>query len=39
MRGADVEDGVASVRAMVAIARSAAAGGGPVRLADVGGAV
>lgn len=36
--GADVEDGVASVRAMAAIARSARSGQ-PVRLADVSGAV
>ena len=36
MRGADIEDGIASVRAMVAIARSAATGR-PVRLSDVSG--
>ncbi|MDQ0396220.1 Gfo/Idh/MocA family protein [Labrys monachus] len=36
MRGADIEDGAASVRAMIAIARSAEAGR-PVRLADVSG--
>jgi predicted dehydrogenase len=36
MRGADIEDGVASARAMVAIARSAERGT-PVRLADVSG--
>lgn len=36
--GADVEDGIASVRAMVAIARSVQTGG-PVRLADVTGAL
>jgi predicted dehydrogenase len=36
MRGADIEDGVASVRAMVAIARSAERQR-PVRLADVSG--
>ena len=36
--GAAVEDGVASVRGMVAIARSAETGR-PVRLADVAGAV
>ncbi len=34
MRGADIDDGIASVRAMVAIARSAESGR-PVRLADV----
>ena len=38
MRGADVEDGLASVRAMVAIARSAETGA-PVELADVTGPV
>jgi predicted dehydrogenase len=38
MRGADVEDGIASVRAMAAIARSAESGK-PVRLADVAGPV
>lgn len=38
MRGADVEDGLASVQAMVAIARSAASGE-RVELADVTGAV
>jgi predicted dehydrogenase len=38
MRGADLEDGVASVRGMAAIARSAAAGR-PVALADAEGAV
>ena len=36
--GADVDDGIASVRAMVAVARSAASGQ-PVRLADASGAV
>jgi len=36
--GADVDDGVASVRAMLAIARSAETGA-PVRLADVSGAI
>jgi hypothetical protein len=39
MRGADVADGIASVRAMVAIARSVEAGGKAVRLADVSGAL
>jgi len=38
MRGANVEDGVASVRAMVAIARSVESGG-PVKLADVSGSL
>ena len=38
MVGADVEDGIASVRGMVAIARSVASGRG-VRLADAEGAV
>lgn len=38
MRGADVEDGIASVRGMVAIARSVEAGR-PVRLAEVSGAL
>jgi predicted dehydrogenase len=38
MRGASIEDGVASVRAMVAIAQSARSGQ-PVTLADVSGAV
>ncbi|WP_240232600.1 Gfo/Idh/MocA family protein [Devosia lacusdianchii] len=38
MTGADVEDGIASVRAMVAIAHSARTGK-PVRLADVSGAL
>ena len=38
MRGADIEDGVASVRAMAAIARSVETGKS-VRLADVGGPV
>lgn len=38
MTGASVEDGIASVRAMVAVARSAEAGT-PVALADVSGAV
>jgi predicted dehydrogenase len=38
MRGADIDDGVASVRAMVAIAQSARSGR-PVRLADVTGPV
>lgn len=38
MRGADVEDGIASVRAMAAIARSVRTSS-PVRLADVSGAV
>jgi len=38
MRGASAEDGVASVRAMVAISRSAESGQ-PVALADVSGAV
>lgn len=38
MRGADAEDGVASVRAMAAIARSAESGK-PVRLADVSGLI
>lgn len=38
MAGADVEDGIASVRAMVAIARSAESGR-PVRLAEAAGAV
>ena len=36
MRGADIVDGVASVRAMIAVARSAESGQ-PVRLADVSG--
>lgn len=36
MTGADIEDGLASVRAMLAIARSVKTGG-PVRLADVSG--
>lgn len=36
MTGADIEDGLASVRAMLAIARSVKCGG-PVRLADVSG--
>jgi predicted dehydrogenase len=38
MRGADIDDGVASVRAMVAIAQSVKSGK-PVRLADVSGPV
>lgn len=38
MAGADITDGIASVRAMVAIARSADSGR-PVRLADVSGAL
>ena len=38
MTGADVTDGIASVRAMVAVARSAASGK-PVKLADTAGAV
>lgn len=38
MRGADVEDGLASVRAMIAIARSAATRQ-PISLADVSGAL
>ena len=38
MTGADVEDGLASVRGMVAIARSAHSGK-PVKLADATGAV
>ena len=38
MRGADIEDGIASVRAMAAIARSVRSGR-PVRLADVSGGV
>jgi predicted dehydrogenase len=38
MTGADIDDGIASVRAMVAIARSVESGQ-PVRLADVTGAV
>jgi predicted dehydrogenase len=38
MRGADIDDGVASVRAMAAIARSVESGK-PVRLADVSGPV
>jgi predicted dehydrogenase len=38
MRGADIDDGVASVRAMVAIAQSVRTGR-PVRLVDVSGAV
>jgi predicted dehydrogenase len=38
MRGASIEDGVASVRAMVAIAQSARSGK-PVALADVSGEV
>ena len=37
-RGADAEDGVASVRAMVAIAQSVREGR-PVKLADAAGAV
>ncbi|GGD98416.1 oxidoreductase [Aureimonas endophytica] len=39
MTGADVDDGLASVRAMVAIARSAESGGRRVALADVEGGV
>jgi predicted dehydrogenase len=39
MVGADIDEGLASVRAMVAVARSAEAGGKLVRLADVTGAV
>ncbi|WP_119392108.1 Gfo/Idh/MocA family protein [Taklimakanibacter lacteus] len=39
MTGADVEDGIASVRGMIAIARSVESGGRAVRLADVDGAV
>jgi predicted dehydrogenase len=39
MRGAGIEDAVASVRAMAAIRRSAANGGARFRLADVTGAV
>ena len=38
MEGADIDDGLASVRAMVAIARSAESGK-PVALADVSGGV
>ncbi len=38
MTGADIEDGVASVRAMVAVARSVESGK-PVALADVSGSV
>ena len=38
MTGADIEDGIASVRAMVAIAQSVRTGQ-PVRLADVAGPV
>jgi predicted dehydrogenase len=38
MRGADIDDGVASIRSMVAIAHSVRAGK-PVRLAEVEGAV
>ena len=38
MAGADIRDGIASVRAMVAIMRSAA-NGKPVRLADADGPV
>ncbi|MEL6435493.1 MAG: Gfo/Idh/MocA family oxidoreductase [Pseudomonadota bacterium] len=37
--GADIEDGVASMRAMIAIARSAQAGGATVHLGDVSGAL
>ena len=39
MVGAGIDDGIASVRGMVAIARSAAAGGQAVNLADVDGVV
>ena len=38
MAGADIDDGIASVRAMTAIARSVKSGG-PVRLSEVSGAV
>ncbi|MFP3616578.1 gfo/Idh/MocA family oxidoreductase, partial [Paraburkholderia sp. SIMBA_050] len=38
MRGADVDDGVASIRAMVAIAQSVRSGR-PIELAQVGGAL
>ena len=39
MVGADIDEGLASVRAMVAVARSAETGGKLIRLADVTGAV